>query len=44
MLKFSPFCLKRLNLDKKLSQILENVESVYLTKITRVHNDANILC
>ena len=30
MLEFSPLCLERLNLDNKLSQILENVESVHL--------------
>lgn len=30
MLEFSPLCLARLNLDKKLSQILENVDSVHL--------------
>lgn len=30
MLEFSPLCLQRLNLDKRLSKILNNVDSVHL--------------
>lgn len=30
MLEFSPLCLERLKLNKKLAQILENVDSVHL--------------
>jgi ribulose-phosphate 3-epimerase len=30
MLEFSPLCLQRLNLDQRLSKILDNVDSVHL--------------